>query len=86
MTAYQSFINCSAGLKENELFRLWELEIEGKIEDMIDFVNEFLRSRGLKYTGYKKEDGICKAVYNYKYIFNGAIQDGNKIAIRLKTL
>ena len=79
MTGYQQFIN-SPNIPKGKISRLWELKIYGTIENMIDFYREFLRQKGFVYTGISKDH---KAVFNNEYIFNGLVQEGNKIALRI---
>jgi len=79
MTGYEDFVN-------NPIFpfgiiaRLWELKVNGTIENLIDFYREFLRQKGFIYTGYNKD---YKAIFNNKWVFDGLIQEGNKIALRI---
>ena len=79
MTAYENFIN-EFELEKGKFARLWELEIKGHIENLIDFSREFLETQGLSYTGYNKN---FKAIFNNKYVFDGIIKDGDKIALRI---
>lgn len=83
MTAYQNFIN-NVNLKEGKYARLWELKVNETINNMIDFYREFLRQHGFIYIGYNNEHkAIFSNKYNNNYIFDGMIQDGNKIALRI---
>ena len=81
MTAYQEFIN-NPNLKPGKIARLWELELNENIDDFIDFTRKFLQIKGFEYTG--NVNG--KAVYNNNYVFAGAVQDGNKVAIRINQM
>ena len=84
MTGYEQFIKSNPSLKQGKIARLWELEVDKNIDNMIDFVNEFLSLKGFEKTGHKKDDdGIFKAVYNNNYIFAGSVQKENKIAIKI---
>jgi len=86
MTAYQEFIN-TASVKPGKIAWLWELEVNERIDNFLDFTRTFLEKKGFKYTGCKKDEyGQHKAVFNNKFMFNGAIQEGNKIAIRLQQI
>lgn len=85
MKAYQEFVNNPA-LKHGKSSILFELEVDRKIEDLIDFVNNFLHTRGFKRTGHIKHEETYKAVYNNLYIFGGVIQEGNKIAVRINQM
>lgn len=83
MTAYQEFIN-NTSIKSGKIARLWELEVNQTIDNLLDFCREFLKQIGFNYTGYQKDEyGTNKAVFNDRYIWDGAIQDGYKIAIRI---
>jgi hypothetical protein len=82
MTAYEQFI-ANPHIIQGQLSRLWELEINGSIPNMLDFCIDFLSQQGLNKTGIKEIDGDFRAVFNDKYYFHGAIRDGNKVAIRL---
>lgn len=87
MTGYEQFINNAPNLKQGKISRLWELEINGSIDNLLDFSNDFLQDRGLEKTGIKKDnDGLYQHTYNNKYIFAGAVQDGNKVAIRINQI
>jgi hypothetical protein len=86
MTAYQEFIN-NPILEQGKICKLWELQVNGRINNFLDFCRDFLHQQGFIYTGIKKDnDGEHKAVFNNCFIFAGAIQDGNKIAIRIKQI
>ena len=78
-TAYQEFIQ-SPGIKKGVTSLLWELEVNQKIDDLLQFTREFLSIKGYSYTGYNQE---FKAIFNNCFVFGGAIQEGNKIAIRI---
>ena len=80
MTAYQDFVS-NITIQPGKISRLWELEIQGRIENLVDFCREFLSHEGYLYTGYDKDSH--KAVFNGQYVFGGCIQEGNKVAIRI---
>jgi len=80
MTAYDNFIK-EVTLEKGKFTRLWELKVNGHIENLIKFSRDFLKTQGFTYTGYTKDS--YKAIYNDSYVFEGLIQDGNKIAIRI---
>jgi hypothetical protein len=80
MTAYEEFVNKPA-LKGGKLAILWELKVSNPIDDSIDFCRKFLQKKGYSYTGYMSETG--KAVFNDRFTWDGAIQDGNKLALRI---
>jgi hypothetical protein len=80
MSAYQTFVKTPGIIKPGKIARLWELEVSGAIENLIDFCREFLEHKGFMYTGYESNG---KAIFNNDFIWDGAIQDGNKIALRI---
>jgi hypothetical protein len=83
MTAYEEFIN---GGSQYSLCRLFQLEINGNPDNLIDFCNEFLETKGIIKTSTLKTSYGIHAVYNDKYIFEGAMQEGSKLAIRLAVI
>lgn len=86
MSAYKDFIS-NPVVKPGKIARLWELEVNGKIDNLLDFCRQFLKQIGFNYTGYQKDEcGIHKAVFNGSYIWDGAIQEGSKIAIRISQI
>jgi hypothetical protein len=85
MTAYQEFVNNPA-LKHGKTSILFEIEVDRTINDLIDFINNFLHTRGFKKTGHMKHEGVYNAVYNNLYIFGGVIQEENKIAVRINQI
>ena len=82
MTAYQQFIN-NPNIQKGKIARIWELEVNQKIDDLIDFSREFLKLKGFEYTGYNKD---FKSTFNNNFMFDGAIQEETKIAIRIKQI
>jgi len=85
MTSYQQFIN-NPSIDAGKIARLWELKINGKIDNLTDFCRDFLKQVGFMYTGYTEVDGIHRSVFNSKFVFDGAIQEGEKVALRIKQL
>ena len=86
MTAYQQFIE-NPDIKPGKYARLWELKVNKKIDNLTDFCRDFLKQVGFMYTGYMKDkDGINKAVFNNSFMWDGAIQDGEMLILRLKQL
>jgi len=84
MTSYQQFIN-NPSIDTGKIARLWELKVNKKIDNLTDFCRDFLKQVGFMYTGYMKdEDGVHKAVFNNKFMWDGAIQEGEMIALRIK--
>ena len=85
MTTYQEFIN-NPSIDVGKIARLWELKINGKIDNLTDFCRDFLSQVGFMYTGYKEENGVFKAVFNNRYVWDGAIREGELVALRIKQL
>jgi len=88
MTAYQQFIK-NPIIEPGKIARLWELKVKvnKNIENLTDFCRDFLSQVGFMYTGYMKdENGVCKAAFNNKFIWDGAIQDGEMLVLRIKQL
>ena len=85
MTAYQQFIN-NPSIDAGKIARLWELKVDKKIDNLTDFCRDFLKQVGFAYIGYKEIDGVFKAVFNNRYVWDGAIQEGEMIALRIKQL
>jgi len=86
MTAYQQFIN-NPSIDTGKIARLWELKVNKKIDNLTDFCRDFLKQVGFMYTGYMKDkDGINKAVFNNSFMWDGAIQEGETIVLRIKQL
>jgi hypothetical protein len=80
MTAYEEFIsNHGRPVKA----KVWELQVDRNIDNLLDFLTKFLEQVGYHRTGYVKIDGIHHALFNDTYVWDGAIQDGNKIALRI---
>jgi len=85
MTAYQEFID-NPTIDAGKIARLWELKVNKKIDNLTDFCRDFLKQVGFMYTGYKEIDGVFKAVFNNRYVWDGAIREGELVALRIKQL
>jgi len=85
MTAYEQFIN-NPSIDAGKIARLWELKVNKKIDNLTDFCRDFLKQVGFMYTGYTEVNGVFKAVFNSKFVFDGAIQEGELVALRIKQL
>ncbi|HBY21187.1 MAG TPA: hypothetical protein DEG71_09335 [Clostridiales bacterium] len=85
MIAYQQFIN-NPSIDTGKIARLWELKVNKKIDKLTDFCRDFLKQVGFMHTGYTEVNGIYKAVFNSKFVFDGAIQEGELVALRIKQL
>ncbi len=83
MTGYEQFIN-NPELKQGKSSILFELEVSRAVDNMIDFTENFLDTRGFKRTGHSKE--THQPIFNNLYEFAGAVQDGDKVAIRLNQM
>ena len=83
MTGYEQFTN-NPNLKKGKSSILFEVEVNRTVNNMIDFSENFLDTRGFKRTGHNKE--THQPVFNNLYEFAGAVQDENKIAIRLNQI
>jgi hypothetical protein len=84
MTGYEQFVLSCPNLKPGKIARLWELEVRGRVGNMIDFCREFLAQQGFKFTGTVKDaGGEINAVFNGSFVWAGACQEGGKLAIRL---
>jgi hypothetical protein len=82
MTAYEQFVT-NPHITQGQLARLWELEVNDSISDLLDFCIDFLDQKGFHKTGYTEIAGNYRAVFNSRFYFDGAIQDENRVAIRL---
>jgi len=85
MTGYKQFVS-NPSLKKGQVSILFEIKVSRTVDNLIDFVNDFLSTKGFEKTGHVANDGTFNAVYNNLYAFGGAVQDGNKIAIRLNEM
>jgi len=84
MTGYEQFVSTCPGLAPGKIARLWELEVHGHIDNMIDFCRDFLDRQGFKFTGTARDkNDEINAVFNNSFVWAGACQEGNKLAIRL---
>ncbi|RCX20899.1 hypothetical protein DFR58_101101 [Anaerobacterium chartisolvens] len=84
MTGYEQFVSSCPKLKPGKIARLWELKIDRNIENLTVFCREFLAQKGFEFTGTaREENGGINAVFNNSFMFAGACQDGEKLAIRL---
>jgi hypothetical protein len=76
LTAYEQF---KVNARNSEGCVLQEWGFTQQVDMSIDFCRKILARRGYKFTGTSQG----KAIFNNSYIWAGAIQEGNRIAIRL---
>lgn len=81
LNAYEQFVSDSRADDNAELF---QFSFFNSVDMTVDFCRKLLQRKGYKFTGTgRNEYGEPEAVFNDTLIWAGAIQEGNKVAIRL---
>jgi hypothetical protein len=84
LTAYEQFKH---NARADENARLFEFNFCSPVDMTVDFCRKLLLRKGYKFTRTgKKETGEPEAIFNDDFMWGGAVQEENRIAIRLDRL